>query len=159
MPSVVSFSRHELPTNDHKGLRWLADRLNSVGYSGALFYRDPTARDAIMLTVDQDNVSKKQLLHDMAPRDSLTVNKQDLVIKPGDTEKVRISGPPGADVTVHFSGIGFISETQFKLNRNGSYTFEFGPCPKGMAIVEPQIYYFTVPGTSTSPVAVSAVFM
>lgn len=160
MPSTHIVDNIDLPAvPTPRAALWIAARLEAVGYSEATLRPAAGLADKSQVTVAEDNVSKNQLLFDMTPPDSLSCDTANVVMAPGTSTTVEISGPPGTTVNVTFTGIGFVQETSFELGQDGSYDFQLGPCPVGMAQIEPQLYHFTTSGTSISPVGVTATFM
>ena len=136
----------------------MAARLTAVGYVDAASWMDP-ATDIYTLQVGDDNVSKNQLAFDVKPMGgSLAASVSSVAVPPGTWEIVQISGPVGAVVNVKFKGVGFVPLVEFVIPPSGVYNFQFGPCPSGWCVVEPQRYEFIVEGTLISPVSVLATF-
>jgi len=138
----------------------MQNRLADVGYTNPLVAWDPSdlySTTQILIRVDENNQSKNQIAFDVTPPNALSANKTLLNVTPGSWDSVRITGPEGVTVKMRFDGIGFVTTTEFVMPTNG-YTVQFGPCPLGQAVVEPQLYHFYVEGTSVAPVGVTATF-
>lgn len=160
MPSTHIVDNVDLPTPPTpRGAAWIAQRLGDVGYSAPMVYPAAGSSDQSQVTVAEDNVSKNQLLFDMTPNEALGCSESEVDLAPGTSTFLEISGPPGTVVNVTFTGIGFVQETQFSIDIDGIYMFQLGPCPIGLAQTDPQLYFFSSPGTSISPVGVTARFM
>lgn len=160
MPSTYTYHPNELPCSHRPyGLLWLADRLTFAGYAGAVAFSSSEDSTKVQILVNEDNVSRNQLLQDLTPSNSLGAGNTHVVVPPGTSTMMPITGPEGTEVYVKFVGVGFVQETSFVIPQGGSYDFQIGPCPLGQAVVEPQTYHFYTPGTSISPVGVIATFM
>lgn len=160
MASQHSYYQHELPAAyEPFGTDWMVERLKAVGYTDPLAYQNQANPDLWVLQVAENHVSKNQLAFDVVPPHELTVDIGVLNIAPGNTAQVKVRGPTGAVVKTKFKGTGFIAEHTFSLQAPGERLIEFGPCPVGQFVVDPQVYHFSVDGTDVAPVAVMATFM
>ena len=161
MSSVHGYQASELPAPYYPGgTAWMAGRLASLGYQDTRsWYNNDTG--LYYLCVEQDHISKNQLAFDVNPPDgSLTVSRDSINVTPGgqDWGIIRVYGPVGETVNVRFAGTGYLTSTQFEIPQGGFYNFQFGPCPAGQFVVEPQAYEFYVEGYRISPVVVLATF-
>ena len=160
MPSVHSYTTGELPAMYSPwGYEWLRGRLVLAGRTNPVVYADEDVLGNVMLSVGEANVSKNQLAFEcQAPDGQLAANQSSINVAPMATHAVTITGPNGKVVKVRFSGVGFVSETQFTIPGNNNYDFIFGACPAGQRVVEPQMFDFYVEDGSCSPVAVLVTF-
>lgn len=159
MASTHSFAPGELPGQyQPHGYEWIRRRLLSNGYTNPRVY-DGATPGFTLITVDQNGISKNQLIFDTQPADGLlTTNATQINVPPTFTAVVTITGPAGKSVKVRFDGVGFIPVSQFVIPDNNNYNFVFGPCPAGQRVVSPQLFDFYVEDDSCSPVAVRVTF-
>ena len=159
MPTMHCYEKHELPAPfGPKGFQWMSERLKAAGYLNPQAGECPETNN-YFLRVDDLHVSKNQLKFDVDSNKTLTVDRPVLNVLSGSAGTVVVKGPPGYTVKLQFQGVGVVKQTSFLMPQNGSFIFQFGPCPTGLAIVVPQQYTFFVEGTSVAPVAVSVTFM
>lgn len=160
MTSIHRFLPSELPVaHEPLGTQWITDRLVSVGYTGVLIYRIQEDPIHFYLRVDEENVSKNQLMFDMKPQQGfIRIGATTINVEPGTTKTVEIIGPANSLVQIKFPGVGFITQRSFRMPENGRYNFQFGPCPSNMAVVEPQSYHFYVDNIDVAPALVKVTF-